>query len=91
MAESTSLSPSDTKERKQLKLRGCSQEVRAVSMTDGQHEEGPSARAGAHLSAVQDNRVAFFPPNMKVAAKGSQKICMSKKTSGQPIGFLWSL
>ena len=40
---------------------------------DGQHEEGPSARAGAHPSAMQENRVAFFPPNMKMAAKGSQR------------------
>lgn len=39
------------------------------SEQDGQHEEGPSVRAGA----MQENGVAFFPPNMKVAAKGSQR------------------
>lgn len=45
---------------------------------DGRHEEGPSERAEARPSTTQENRVAFFPPNMKVAAKGSQRFVRVK-------------
>lgn len=56
------------------------------SECDGQPKKGLSERTGVQPSAVQENKVAFSLPNMKMAAKC--RICMSKKTSGQLIGFL---